>query len=196
MRKGRQYSDAVRLFVNIRHVIGFDTRQTQAFLLRFGIGQPLWLALLVSSGLFALGHLTPEMSPLQMVGVGVPIFISGSVFAATYRLTGSLLPGMLAHVLNDQPTAVGLALGPGAKGSVGAVVVTVSVFAWLLLGSSAARYYPRRAPTAYNGLERLSAAIQTHLFHARTARRGRDPALSAPGADHRRLARRRRAPAA
>lgn len=38
MRKGRQYSDAVRLFVGIRHVVGFDVRQTQAFLLRFGIG--------------------------------------------------------------------------------------------------------------------------------------------------------------
>src|SRR5579859_1627962 len=125
--------------------------------------QPLWLAVLVSSGLFAVGHLTPEMTPVQMVGVGVPIFISGSLFAATYRLTGSLLPAMLAHVLNDLPIAVGLALGPDAKGSVGAVVVTVGVFAWLLLGSSAARDYPNRGPTASNGLERLSAAIQTHL---------------------------------
>ncbi len=117
--------------------------------------QPLWLALLVSSGLFAVGHLTPEMSPVQMVGVGVPIFISGSVFAATYRLTGSLLPGMLALVLNDLPIAVGLALGPGAKGSVGAVVVTVSVFAWLLLGSSAPViiHVVRPPPiTAWNGL--------------------------------------------
>src|SRR5579859_4139612 len=103
--------------------------------------QPLWLAVLVSSGLFAVGHLTPDMTPVQMVGVGVPIFISGSLFAATYRLTGSLLPRMVAHVLNDLPIVVGLALGPDAKGSVGAVVVTVSVFAWLLLGSSAAREY-------------------------------------------------------
>jgi membrane protease YdiL (CAAX protease family) len=125
--------------------------------------QPLWLAVFVSSGLFAVGHLTPDMTPVQMVGVGVPIFISGSLFAATYRLTGSLLPGMLAHVLNDLPIAVGLALGPDAKGSVGAVVVTVSVFAWLLLGSSAAREYRGRALTARNGLERLSAAILTHL---------------------------------
>jgi membrane protease YdiL (CAAX protease family) len=125
--------------------------------------QPLWLALLVSSGLFAVGHLTPEMAPVQMVGVGVPIFISGSLFAATYRLTGSLLPGMLAHVLSDLPIAVGLALGPDAKGSVGAVVVTVSVFAWLLLGSSAARDYLDRPPTARSGLERLSAAILGYL---------------------------------
>src|SRR5713226_3024366 len=35
-------------------------------------------------------------SQLQMVGVGVPIFISGSVFAATYRLTGILLPEHVA----------------------------------------------------------------------------------------------------
>src|SRR5579859_2658216 len=68
--------------------------------------QPLWLAMLVWSGLFAVGHLTPDMTAVQMVGVGVPIVISGSLFAATYRLTGSLLPGMLAHVLNDLPIAV------------------------------------------------------------------------------------------
>jgi membrane protease YdiL (CAAX protease family) len=125
--------------------------------------QPLWLAVIVSSGLFAVGHLTPEMTPVQMVGVGVPIFVSGSVFAAAYWLTGSLLPGMVAHVLTDLPIAVGLALGPDAKGSMGALVVTVGVFAWLLLGSSAARDYANRGPTARKRLEGLSAAIQTYL---------------------------------
>ena len=117
--------------------------------------QPLWLAVLVSSGLFAIGHLTPDMSPVQLVGVGVVIFISGSVFAATYWITGSLFPGMVAHVLTDLPVAVGLALGASARGSAAVVLLAMSLFAWLLLGSSAFREYLGRPATARNRAERL-----------------------------------------
>jgi membrane protease YdiL (CAAX protease family) len=131
------------------------------FLLR--ARQPLWLAVLISSGLFAVGHLTPDMAPAQMIGIGVPIFVSGGMLAATYVLTGSLLPGMLAHTLGDLPIAVGLALGPEAKGSVGAVLVALSVFAWLLLGSSAVRERVARGATAGNRLQRLGVSIVPRL---------------------------------
>jgi membrane protease YdiL (CAAX protease family) len=131
------------------------------FLLR--ARQPLWLAILISSGLFAVGHLTPDMTPGQMVAIGVPIFVSGGLLAVTYVLTGSLLPGMLAHTLGDLPIAVGLALGPEAKGSVGAVLVALSLFAWLLLGSSAVRERVARGATAGNRLERLGASIVPRL---------------------------------
>jgi hypothetical protein len=36
--KGRQYSQAIRLLVALRHVLGFELPETQAFLSRWGIG--------------------------------------------------------------------------------------------------------------------------------------------------------------
>ncbi|HYW86704.1 MAG TPA: type II CAAX endopeptidase family protein [Chloroflexota bacterium] len=70
--------------------------------------QPLVLAYLVSGGLFAAAHLVPaRMTPAQMAGLAIGIFVLGTLLAWTYERTGSLYPGMLAHALNN---ATGLIL--------------------------------------------------------------------------------------
>lgn len=42
MRKGSQYSEAVRLVVAVRHVLGFEVHRTQRFLATWGNG-PAWI---------------------------------------------------------------------------------------------------------------------------------------------------------
>jgi uncharacterized protein len=75
--------------------------------------QPLVLAYLVSGGLFAAAHLVPaRMTPGQMAGLAIGIFVLGTLLAWTYERTGSLYPGMLAHALNN---ATGLILLYGAQ---------------------------------------------------------------------------------
>jgi uncharacterized protein len=70
--------------------------------------QPLWLAYVVSGGLFAAAHVMPaHMSLAQMSGLAIGIFILGTLLAWTYQRTGSLYPGMLAHAVNN---ATGLLL--------------------------------------------------------------------------------------
>jgi uncharacterized protein len=77
--------------------------------------KPLWVAYGLSGLIFALLHLDPNaMAPNQMAGLTIGIFALGTLLAWVYQRTGSLLPGMLAHSLNN---AVGLiafyALGAG-----------------------------------------------------------------------------------
>ena len=63
---------------------------------------PVWLAYLVSSVLFTVPHLLSiQMSLSQMAGLGVGVFMLGIVLAWLYDVTGSLLPGMLAHAVNN-----------------------------------------------------------------------------------------------
>src|SRR5579883_228953 len=52
-----------------------------------------WMALVASAGLFAAAHLQPVEF--------LPIFILGVILAYVYDLTGSLVPGMIAHGLNN-----------------------------------------------------------------------------------------------
>lgn len=68
--------------------------------------QPLATAYLAAGVVFALLHLDPTtMDASQMAGLAVGIFALGTLLAWTYQRTGSLLPGMVAHGLNN---AVGL----------------------------------------------------------------------------------------
>jgi uncharacterized protein len=70
--------------------------------------QPLWLAYIVSGGLFAAAHVMPtKMNVAQMAGLAIGIFVLGTLLAWTYQRTGSLYPGMVAHALNN---ATGLIL--------------------------------------------------------------------------------------
>jgi membrane protease YdiL (CAAX protease family) len=70
--------------------------------------QPLWVAYLVPGLIFALLHLQPAlMSPPQMVGLGIGIFVLGTVLTLVYQRTDSLFPGMVAHAFNN---ATGLLL--------------------------------------------------------------------------------------
>jgi len=97
------------------------------------VRQPLWLAVLLSTGLFAMGHLDGGMTAPQLVNVAVALFVTGSLFALAYRWTGSLYPGMLAHALFNLPTALGLALGASTKGEVIGLLLTAGIPAGLML---------------------------------------------------------------
>ena len=76
--------------------------------------QPLWVAYVVPGVIFALLHLQPAvMSPAQMLGLGIGIFLLGGVLTLVYQRTNSLLPGMVAHAFNN---ATGLLLLYAASG--------------------------------------------------------------------------------
>jgi membrane protease YdiL (CAAX protease family) len=63
--------------------------------------QPLWLAYLVSSLLFAVLHLNNRMSVTEGIALSIGIFLLALILAAVYRYTDSLYPGMLAHAVNN-----------------------------------------------------------------------------------------------
>jgi CAAX protease family protein len=64
--------------------------------------QPRWVAYVVPGIIFAVLHLQPNvMNPAQMLGLGIGIFLLGTLLALVYEHTNSLLPGMLAHALNN-----------------------------------------------------------------------------------------------
>jgi membrane protease YdiL (CAAX protease family) len=70
--------------------------------------QPLWVAYLVPGLIFAALHLQPAlMTPPQMLGLGIGIFLLGTVLTLVYQRTDSLFPGMVAHAFNN---ATGLLL--------------------------------------------------------------------------------------
>jgi membrane protease YdiL (CAAX protease family) len=70
--------------------------------------QPVWVAYLVSSVLFTLLHLEPTRMDLpQMAGLSVGILLLALMLTWLYQHTGSLLPGILAHAVNN---ATGLIL--------------------------------------------------------------------------------------
>ncbi|HTD79116.1 MAG TPA: CPBP family intramembrane glutamic endopeptidase [Chloroflexota bacterium] len=78
--------------------------------------QPLWVAYVVPGVIFAVLHLQPTvMNPAQMLGLGIGIFLLGTLLTLVYQRTDSLLPGMLAHGLNN---ATGLVLLYAATGGV------------------------------------------------------------------------------
>jgi membrane protease YdiL (CAAX protease family) len=73
--------------------------------------QAAWVAYLVSGLLFGLLHITPNvMNPAQALGLLLTIAALGTLFAWTYRRTGSLYPGMIAHALNNGVAIVALYL--------------------------------------------------------------------------------------
>jgi membrane protease YdiL (CAAX protease family) len=76
--------------------------------------QPLWVAYLVPGLIFAVLHLQPSlMNPAQMAGLGIGIFLLGTLLTLVYQRTNSLFPGMVAHAVNN---ATGLLLLYAATG--------------------------------------------------------------------------------
>jgi membrane protease YdiL (CAAX protease family) len=70
--------------------------------------QPLWVAYAISSVLFTLLHIEPtRMSPPQIVGLSVGILLLAVLLAWMYQRTGSLIPSIIAHAVNN---ATGLIL--------------------------------------------------------------------------------------
>lgn len=90
---------------------------------------PAWFAMFVSSGLFALAHLSAEMVPLQMLSLGLSMFLAGSVYALAYARTGTLYAAILAHVLFDAVPVAGLTMTSEQSGVVAQVVIFAGYFA-------------------------------------------------------------------
>ena len=87
-------------------------------------------ALLVSQGLFALGHVFLNLHLPQGQWVLVAQFVFGIVFALFYLRTGNLFLAMALHVLinNPAPLLEDSLPGPGAAGS----IVLAGTFVWLV----------------------------------------------------------------
>jgi uncharacterized protein len=56
-------------------------------------------AVMITSAVFALAHITQGLGALLLLGPG--LFAASLVFCALTQRTGSILPGMLIHVLGD-----------------------------------------------------------------------------------------------
>lgn len=64
-----------------------------------------WVAIVVSSAIFGVVHLNPAQIPFA--------FLIGMMFGWLYYRTGSLLPGIVGHVLNNTIAAINLQLYGG-----------------------------------------------------------------------------------
>ncbi len=61
-----------------------------------------WVAIVVSSLIFGVAHMNPAQIPFA--------FLLGMMFGWLYYRTGSLLPGIMGHVLNNSVAAVNMIL--------------------------------------------------------------------------------------
>ena len=61
-----------------------------------------WMAILISSLIFGVVHMNPAQIPFA--------FLLGTMFGWLYYRTGSLLPGIIGHVLNNSVAAVNMML--------------------------------------------------------------------------------------
>ena len=61
-----------------------------------------WIAILISSFIFGVVHMNPAQVPFA--------FLLGVMFGWLYHRTGSLLPGIIGHVLNNSVAAVNMIL--------------------------------------------------------------------------------------
>ena len=61
-----------------------------------------WIAILISSFIFGVVHMNPAQVPFA--------FLLGMMFGWLYYRTGSLLPGIIGHVLNNSVAAVNMIL--------------------------------------------------------------------------------------
>ena len=61
---------------------------------------PVWLAYLLAAVIFAALHLF-EVQPdlLSLINLFVPLFVAALVLAFLYRRTGSIIPGIVAHMI-------------------------------------------------------------------------------------------------
>lgn len=66
---------------------------------------PKWQAYVGSSALFAVLHVQwGSMDVSQAAALVISIFVLGTILAWTYDQTGSLIPGMIAHAMNNAVT--------------------------------------------------------------------------------------------
>jgi len=122
----------------------------------------VWPAILVSTALFAAGHLVngPAYGSFMLAGVqSLAAFMTGIVFMAIRIRTGSLYPGMLLHGLwdfallttmsrvIDQAAASGGALADGVTGSM-LVLPVLGVLPNFLYGLYLLRHAARNEPRA------------------------------------------------
>ncbi|MDQ6673376.1 MAG: CPBP family intramembrane metalloprotease [Chloroflexota bacterium] len=105
---------------------------------------PLWLAITLSSGLFALGHLQASMVALQLVSVGVGFFIVACVLAVAYQRSGSLYPSIVAHALFNLPATLGLSLSEDAGRQFGLLLFAGTFLALTFLFPDLRRNLTRR----------------------------------------------------
>ena len=61
-----------------------------------------WVAILIASSIFGVVHMNPAQIPFA--------FLLGAMFGWLYYRTGSLLPGIIGHVLNNSIAAVSMIL--------------------------------------------------------------------------------------
>ena len=67
-----------------------------------GVLKHPWVAILIASFLFGVVHMNPAQIPFA--------FLLGAMFGWLYYRTGSLLPGIIGHVLNNSIAAVSMIL--------------------------------------------------------------------------------------
>ena len=67
-----------------------------------GVLKHPWVAILIASFLFGVVHMNPAQIPFA--------FLLGAMFGWLYYRTGSLLPGIMGHVLNNSIAAVSMIL--------------------------------------------------------------------------------------
>ena len=71
---------------------------------------PLGVAVVLSTGLFGLAHLSPDMDLPNLVAVFLDTFVFGSLAALAYVRTGSLYAAILGHVLSNTGPALAVVL--------------------------------------------------------------------------------------
>ena len=94
-----------------------------------GVLKHPWVAILIASFLFGVVHMNPAQIPFA--------FLLGAMFGWLYYRTGSLLPGIIGHVLNNSIAAVNMILYgdatieeqmPGATEMWGVAIVAAILF--------------------------------------------------------------------
>ena len=94
-----------------------------------GVLKHPWVAILIASSLFGVVHMNPAQIPFA--------FLLGAMFGWLYYRTGSLLPGIIGHVLNNSIAAVNMILYgdatieeqmPGATEMWGVAIVAAILF--------------------------------------------------------------------
>jgi membrane protease YdiL (CAAX protease family) len=94
---------------------------------------PMPMAVAISSGLFAFGHLGSNMAPSQLVSVFLFTFVAGSLAAIAYWRTGSLYAAMLAHIFTNAGPALAVVFPPESMSWVFFLTVELSLLGTLPL---------------------------------------------------------------
>lgn len=89
-------------------------------------GQKPWMAIFISSLIFGVVHMNPAQIPFA--------FLLGIMFGWLYYRTGSLLPGIVGHVLNNSIATISMILY-GDSTIEEQVQDTVAMWIWALISS-------------------------------------------------------------